>query len=106
MSTPFDKESGSLSKVDQELVEQEKAPLLQEIGDLTIQLKWLKKSLTLPIDQKRQMIDLSEQLSVLKQCELLDIPRSTYYHTPAEESEFKLELINISQSIRTLEVAV
>ena len=43
MSTLFDKESGSLSKVDRELIEQEKAPLLQEIGDLTIQLKWLKK---------------------------------------------------------------
>ena len=45
MSSLFDKESGCLSKVDRELIEQEKAPLLQEIGDLTIQLKWLKKKL-------------------------------------------------------------
>lgn len=45
LPTLFEQGTHALSKVDQEMLDQEKAPLLQEIGSLTVQLKWLKKKL-------------------------------------------------------------
>ena len=33
------------------------------------------------------------RLSIVRQCELVDISRSSYYYTPSGESEFNLELM-------------
>lgn len=40
----------------------------------------------LPKSQRMRLISPSSQLSISKQCELLDIARSSYYHTPKGES--------------------
>ena len=43
------------------------------------------------------------ELSVARQCELLDLSRSSYYYQPTEESPFNIELMNLidEQYIRT-----
>lgn len=35
------------------------------------------------------------QLSVRRQCELLGLPRASYYYQPAGESEFNLHLMRL-----------
>jgi putative transposase len=48
----------------------------------------------LPIDRKRELVDPADPyLSIVEQCYLLDLPRSTYYHLPARESDFNLEVM-------------
>lgn len=41
------------------------------------------------------MVDAKEALSVTRQCELLDVPRSTFYHAPAPVSEEELALMKL-----------
>jgi putative transposase len=48
----------------------------------------------LSVDQKRQFIDANHpDLSVLRQCELLDLARSTFYYEPLPESAENLALM-------------
>lgn len=42
---------------------------------------------------KRAMIDREAELSLVRQCELIDLPRSTYYYQPVGESALNLELM-------------
>lgn len=45
-------------------------------------------------DRRKALISVEHsRLSVVRQCELVDISRSSYYYTPSGESEFNLELI-------------
>ena len=41
------------------------------------------------------MVDRTEPLPVTRQCELLDLPRSTFYHMPKPVSEEELELMKL-----------
>ena len=45
-------------------------------------------------DRRKALIsDEHSRLSIVRQCELVDISRSSYYYTPSGESEFNLELM-------------
>jgi len=45
-------------------------------------------------DRRQALISVEHsRLSVVRQCELVDISRSSYYYTPSGESEFNLELM-------------
>jgi putative transposase len=47
-------------------------------------------------DARRALIDSAhETLSIRRQCELLDLPRSTFYYAPATESEDNLHLMRL-----------
>jgi putative transposase len=52
-----------------------------------------KKDLGLPIEEKRRCIALHPHLRLARQCELLGLPRSTFYHQPAGESRENLDLM-------------
>lgn len=41
------------------------------------------------------MVNSDEKLSIVKQCELLDVPRSSYYHVPKPISDEELELMKL-----------
>ena len=43
------------------------------------------------VEQKRSMIDQKDQVSVIKQCDLLDINRSTFYYKPHPVNEKDLK---------------
>ncbi len=41
------------------------------------------------------MVTRTEPLSIIRQCDLLDLPRSTFYHVPTPVSEADLELMKL-----------
>ena len=54
--------------------------LYRQMGILKVELDGLKKNRTGLIEDPRKAIDpMHPQLSIQRQCELLELPRSTYY---------------------------
>ena len=43
--------------------------------------------------EKRRLVEIHAQISIKRQCELLDLPRSVYYYQPATETAYNLELM-------------
>ncbi len=73
-----------------------KAELYQQIGQLKVELDWLKKNLDCSIDRKRQMIESSNNsISIHRQCELIGLSRASLYYEPAEESAENLRLMRL-----------
>jgi putative transposase len=55
-----------------------------------------KKNLAFPVEQKRLLIEPEHsQLSIVRQCELLGLARSSYYYEPVPESEEDLLLMRL-----------
>jgi putative transposase len=72
----------------------EKDELYKQIGQLKVELDFSKKELASSIEDRRRWIDLRHpHLSVQQQCELLGVPRSTYYHRLRPESAENLRLL-------------
>ena len=70
------------------------AQLHQKIGQLTVDLDWLKKSPNnWGCNMPARMIGPDPQVSVRHQCELLDLCRGTYYYQCAPETEENLALM-------------
>jgi putative transposase len=64
--------------------EEREARLFQKIGQLEVELDWLKKNLNYSIAEKRSMIERQEaKITVKRQCELLGLARSTGYYPAA-----------------------
>lgn len=68
--------------------------LYAEIGRLKIELDWLKKKRWSPgLEDRRAMIDISHpELSIARQCELLQMSRSGFYYKPVGPDPEDLEL--------------
>src|SRR5512135_1918242 len=61
-----------------------------------MELEWVKKKLPASIELKRPLIEQSNcHLSIRRQCELLEINRSSYYLEPATESAENLRLMRL-----------
>ncbi len=72
------------------------AQLYQQIGQLKVELDWLKKNLDLDIDAKRALVEPEHpQISIARQCELLRLSRSTYYYHSQGESPENLQLMKL-----------
>src|SRR5439155_21329256 len=72
------------------------AQLYQQIGQLKVELDWLKKKLDLPCDAKRELIAPSHpQRSIARQCDLGGLSRSTYYYYAYGESAENLALMRL-----------
>ena len=70
--------------------------LYEQIGKLQMELAWLKKNLdSVGSETKRSWIEQDHVLSIVRQCELLGLNRSTLYYEPAGESIFNLELMRL-----------
>jgi putative transposase len=56
------------------------AQLYQQIGQRTVALDWVKKKLVFPPDAKRALMEPAHpQMRVARQCDLVGLPRATYY---------------------------
>ena len=78
-------------KEDRETNENE---LYEQIGRLKMEVDWLKKKLTTFAKHKCKLIDpMHETISVRRQCELLDLNRSSYYFEPVGDSPENLKLM-------------
>jgi putative transposase len=71
--------------------------LYAEIGHLKMEFDWLKKKLSRSgTEERRGMIEPKHQkLSVVRQCELLELPRSTFYQRPEPESGDNLVFMRV-----------
>ncbi len=47
----------------------------------------------MPVEQKKALVDESDQVSISKQCDLLDINRSTYYYKSQQINDNDLEIM-------------
>lgn len=73
-----------------------KDELYGQIGRLKVELDWLKKNLTCSVEAKRMLIDTDHpSLSIQRQCELLDLNRSSYYYQAKGEDAYNLELMRL-----------
>ncbi len=62
----------------------------------------MKKNLALSVEQKRRLIEKDHaEVPVARQCELLGLARSSYYHEPAGESASNLALMRMIDKIYT-----
>lgn len=69
---------------------------MSKLGDSKWNLSGLKKNLPSSIETKRRLIDPAHaQISIRRQCELIDLNRSTYYLEPAGESLFNMMLMRL-----------
>jgi putative transposase len=76
--------------------EELQAQLYQQIGQLKVELDWLKKKLAWSVDQKRAAIEPEHPaLSVARQCELVGLAHASYYYRPAGESAEDLALLRL-----------
>jgi putative transposase len=66
-----------------------KAALYPQIGQLKVELDWLKKKWAMAVEQKRALVEPAHpQLSIRRQCAWLGLARSTFYDPPlGEEAE-------------------
>ena len=56
----------------------------------------MKKKLVLPPDAKRALIEPAHpQMSIARQCDLVGLPRTTYYYHPQGESVENLALMRL-----------
>ena len=61
------------------------ADLERKVGQLTIEVDWLKKNLLkLPPDVRKSLVENREELSFTKQTELLNISRTSIYKRPTK----------------------
>jgi putative transposase len=68
--------------------------LYKQIGQMKVELDFLKKKLASWIEDRRQWIDPTHpRLTVHRQCELLGVSRSTYYYQPQPETAQNLLLL-------------
>ncbi len=72
------------------------AQLSQQIGQLKVELDWLKKNLDFSPDTKRRLIEPDHRaLSIARQCELLGLSRGSYYYTSAGESGENVHVMHL-----------
>ena len=70
--------------------------LYQQIGQLKVELDWMKKNLSNCGSDKKSVIEAGHaQISIGRQCELVGLARSTYYYEPRPESAYNLHLMRL-----------
>jgi putative transposase len=87
-------------KDDEEL----RSELYRQIGQLKVELDWLKKNHRCSVEAKRIMIEPEHpMIPVCRQCELLDVARSSYYYRSNRDDSYNVMLMNLidEQYIRT-----
>ena len=90
----------------QELVaaQEENEMLTKIVGKMTVEKEWLEKKLkSLGLSDKKQLIEPKlENLTVVQQCELLSLNRSSFYYTPKvnkKKNDIKMEISKIFEKI-------
>ncbi len=76
--------------------------LYKQIGQLKVELDWLKKKLTKPLLEKKLLVEPQQlNISIVKQCGLLGINRSSFYYQPKPESNKNIPLMDKIDKIYT-----
>lgn len=76
--------------------ERDKDELYKKIGQLNIELDWLKKNLRYSTTQKRKLIESGHtSISIHRQCDLVGLSRASYYYRPAKMDPLTLTLLRV-----------
>ena len=76
--------------------------LYQQIGRLQVELEWMKKNTNLSVTERRARIEAGQDgLSVARQCQLLELPRSSFYYRTLEPDPFRLEILHALDRLYT-----
>lgn len=78
--------------------------LYQQIGRLKVEPDWLKKNWGLTLEQKRLALEPGhKQISVVRQCELWGLARSSWYYSPGRDTRYNEQLMRMldEQYIKT-----
>jgi putative transposase len=88
----FSRRRGAKAKEEEAL----KAALYQQIGQLKVELDWLKKKLAISVEARRQLVEPAHpRISLRRQCALLGLSRSGLYYEPVGESAEDVELMRL-----------
>ena len=72
------------------------AALYQQIGQLKVELDWLKKKLGISVEAKRQLVEPGHpQISLRRQCAWLGLARWSWYSQPVGASAEDVELMRL-----------
>ena len=70
--------------------------LYKQIGQLKVELDWLKKNQHCSNNQKRACVNpTNKSVSIARQCELLELPLSTYYYKSQKVDLLMLKLMDL-----------
>ncbi len=70
--------------------------LYQQIGQLKVELDWLKKNQDASLESLRQRVEREHPaISITRQCQLLGLSRSGFYYQPTGENAFNLHLMRL-----------
>ena len=97
-------QSGFASKASKEENDQHELidKLYRQIGQLSIECDWLKKNLNcLSLEDKKKLINLEPEISIRRQCELLNLSRTSLYYKPKPISDRDLFILNKVDEIYT-----
>jgi len=76
--------------------EELKSQLYQQIGQLKMELDWLKKKLDYSLEYKHSLIEKdNSEITVKRQCQLLGLNRSSFYYEKQAEKEENLLLMRL-----------
>jgi putative transposase len=76
------------------------AQLYQQIGQLKVELDWVKKKLDWPVAVKRSQIEPGHlQISIERQCELIGLARSSWYYEAVQETPYNEHLQRTSDAL-------
>lgn len=77
-------------------MQEREAKLHEKIGQLTVELDWMKKKLELSSDEKRLFIEPAhKKIPIYRQCKLIGLNRSTYYLEPKCETPENLKIMRL-----------
>ncbi|MFB0564054.1 MAG: IS3 family transposase [Candidatus Aminicenantaceae bacterium] len=70
--------------------------LYRQIGQLKVELDWLKKKAKAPVKEKRKEVEAANKMiSVSRQCELLGLNRSSYYYRSERDDSYNEYLMRL-----------
>lgn len=70
--------------------------LYKKVGQLQLEVDWLKKNLSYSTEIKRELIEPAHPfLSIDLQCDLLNLSRSSYYYLPLPIDAITLQLLRL-----------
>jgi putative transposase len=74
-------------KAGEQAREAHEAELYQQIGQLKVEVEWLKKVTPAPRSEKRAMIESGSDIPLRRQCELLGLPHASWDYRERELSK-------------------
>ncbi len=76
--------------------DQVEAELYRQIGQLKVENEWLKKISAASVEEKRQLVKRdNRKVSISRQCELLDLSKSSYYYRSTGEDDYNFQLMEM-----------